>query len=243
MGEFHLELLSNVPKTCFSVIPPYLPGISAMSEQEKREELVSAYRELAEKGLMDLATGNVSCRVDGGMLISCSGATAENLTAERVVKVLDDTSYEGDLKPSSEWRMHLGIYRHNETANAVVHTHADHCVAMAVNNLPLPGFHYMVGVFGGSDVPCVPYATFGTDELANNAGQALNDRTATLLGNHGMICRGSGFSGAIYFAELLEILCKHYILARQLGEPDLLTEENWDEFFGRAKKVAYTKFI
>ena len=213
------------------------------TEQELREELVSAYRELAEKGLMDLSTGNISCRVDGGMLISCSGASAENLTAERVVKVLDDTSYEGDIKPSSEWRMHLGIYQHNEKANAVVHTHSDHCVAMACNNLPLPGFHYMVGILGGSDIPCVPYATFGTDDLANNAGRALNDRVATLLGNHGMICRGSNFKGAIFHAELLEILCKHYILARQLGEPDLLTEEQWDEFFGRAKKVAYTKFI
>ena len=212
-------------------------------EQQLREDLVGSYRQLVEMRLMDQATGNISCRVDGGMLISCSGATASNLTAERVVKVRDDASWEGDVKPSSEWRMHQGIYQRHEVANAVVHTHSDYCVAMACNNLPLPGFHYMVGTFGGSDVPCVPYSTFGTEQLASDAADALTKRAATLLGNHGMICRGSNFDVAIGHAERLEILCKHYVLARQLGEPDLLTDEQWDEFFGRAKKVAYSEFI
>ncbi|MGI9262936.1 MAG: class II aldolase/adducin family protein, partial [Woeseiaceae bacterium] len=201
-------------------------------EQKAREELVGAYRQLVEMRLMDQASGNVSCRADGGMLVSCSGATARNLTPERVVKVRDDGSWEGDVKPSSEWRMHLGIYQSHEVANAVVHTHSDYCVAMACNNLPLPGFHYMVGTFGGSDVPCVPYSTFGTEKLAADAAAALGKRAACLLGNHGMICRGSNFEVAIGHAERLEILCKHYVLARQLGEPDLLTDEQWDEFFG-----------
>jgi L-fuculose-phosphate aldolase len=212
-------------------------------EQRLREALVSAYCELVDMGLMDQATGNVSCRVDGGMLISCSGATAKNLTADRVVRVRDDGSWEGEVKPSSEWRMHQAVYQRHDKANVVVHTHSDYCVAMACNNLPLPGFHYMVGAFGGSDVPCVPYSTFGTEQLAEDASKALTDRAACLLGNHGMICRGSDFDVAIAHAERLEILCKHYVLARQLGEPDLLTDEQWDEFFGRAKKVAYSKFI
>ena len=217
--------------------------MTAKNEQHKREELVAAYCKLVNLGLMDQATGNISCRVDGGMLISCSGATAKNLTTDRVVKVRDDGSWEGEVKPSSEWRMHQAIYQRHDKANAVVHTHSDYCVAMACNNLPLPGFHYMVGTFGGSDVPCVPYSTFGTEQLANDAAEALTDRAACLLGNHGMICRGSDFGVAVAHAERLEILCKHYVLARQLGEPDLLTDEQWDEFFGRAKKVAYSKFI
>ena len=80
-------------------------------EQQAREELVSAYCQLVDMRLMDQASGNVSCRVEGGMLISCSGATGKNLSPQRVVKVYDDTSYEGEIKPSSEWRMHLGIYQ------------------------------------------------------------------------------------------------------------------------------------
>ena len=217
--------------------------MTVTSEQQKREELVAAYREVQELGLMGQATGNLSCRFEDGMLISCSGATAKNLSTERVVKVGKDGSYEGELKPSSEWRMHLAIYQRNEVANAVVHTHSDYCVAMASHNLDLPGFHYMVGSFGGRDVECVPYSTFGTQALADDAAEALTRRAACLLGNHGMICRGANFEMAVGHANQLEILCRHYCLARQLGEPRLLTEKQWEEFREQARKVAYSSFI
>ena len=208
-----------------------------------REALVGAYRELANIGLMGRAAGNLSCRVADGMLISGSGATARSLTPERVVLVRDDGSWDGEVNPSTEWRMHQAIYQRHDQANVVVHTHSDYCVALACNNLPLPGFHYLVGTFGGSDVPCVPYSTFGTEQLASDAAEALTDRAACLLGNHGMICRGSDFDNAVAHAERLEILCRQYTLARTLGEPDLLTDEQWIEFFGRAKKVDYSELV
>lgn len=208
-----------------------------------REALVSAYRELARIGLMGRAAGNLSCRTSGGMLISGSGATAKSLTAERVVLVRDDGSWDGDVKPSTEWRMHQAIYQRQHQANAVVHTHSDYCVALGSNNLPLPGFHYLVGTFGGSDVRCVPYSTFGTEQLATDAADALADRTACLLGNHGMICWGNDLDVAIAHAELLETLCKQYALARSLGEPQILTDEQWHEFFRRANKVGYSELV
>ena len=204
-----------------------------------RESLVSAYGALAEKGLMNQSAGNVSCRVEDGMLISCSGASTQTLTVDRVVKVFDDGSWEGDVKPSSEWRMHQAVYERHETAHAVVHTHSDFCVAMACNNLPLPGFHYMVGMFGGKDVPCVPYSTFGTQRLAVDAAEALTDRAACLLGNHGMICRGDDLVTAIAHAERLETLCRQYVIALSLGEPDLLTDAQWEAFFDQSQKLDY----
>ena len=209
------------------------------NDMDARETLVEAYREVVARGLTDQASGNLSCRAPGGMLISCSGASAETLTPDLVVKVLEDGSWTGDVKPSSEWRMHQAIYERHEDANAVVHTHSDYCVAMACNNLPLPGFHYMVGMFGGKDVPCVPYSTFGTEELAGDVADALTDRAACLLGNHGMICYGTDFDEAIAHAERLENLCRHYVLAKTLGEPDLLTDEQWDEFFDQSRKLDY----
>ena len=221
-------------------------------EQILREKIVESYREVVQMGLTDQASGNLSVRIDGGMLISCSGATAENLTTERVVRVSDDASFDGmgfegkgsgELKPSSEWRMHQAIYQRHEKAGAVVHTHSDYCVALACHNQPLPGFHYMVGTFGGNDVPCVPYSTFGTEQLAGDAADALTDRSACLLGNHGMICRGPDLATAVATAERMEILCRHYVLARQLGEPNLLSDAEWDEFHDRYQKVTYGKFI
>lgn len=212
-------------------------------ETHVKEALVSAYRELAEMGLMNQGAGNVSHRVCGGMLISCSGASAKSLAPDRVIKVRDDGSWDGEVRPSSEWQMHLAIYQRHEDASAVVHTHSDYCVALATNNQPLPGFHYMVGTFGGADVPCVPYATFGSEKLAMDAADALANRAACLLGNHGMICHGTDLQRAVAHAERLEILCRHYVLARQLGEPDLLTDDQWEEFFAQLRKTGYSDYL
>ena len=175
------------------------------------------------------------------MLISPNRATADNITTETVVKASFDGEFEGDRKPSSEWRMHGAIYQKHAEAGAVVHTHSDYCVAVSSHLMTLPGFHYLVGVFGGNDVPCVPYSTFGTQSLADDASEELYDRTACLLGNHGMVCRGPTLKGAVNQAQRLETMCRQYVLARQLGEPKKLTDADWDAFHNRDKEKQYVK--
>ena len=205
-----------------------------------REALAQQYRYVAALGLNALASGNVSCRLGAdAMLISAGGATPETIAPDTVVRTTLDGTWEGDRQPSSEWRMHAAIYQQHPTAGAVVHTHSDYCVAVASHNQPLPGFHYLVGTFGGNDVPCVPYATFGTEELALSAANALTDRTACLLGNHGMICRGGDLASAVELAHRLEIMCRQYVLARHLGEPAVLDDAQWQEFFTRAGEAGY----
>ena len=103
----------------------------------------------------------------------------------------------GNAAPSSEWAMHAAIYLAYPAAQCVVHTHADACTALACLNEALPPFHYMVANFGGDDVRCAPYVTFGTPELARLAVAALTGRTACLLANHGMIVHATtGGAGA-----------------------------------------------
>jgi L-fuculose-phosphate aldolase len=210
-----------------------------MIEQAARTELVSAYRHVADLGLNQLASGNLSVRLDGGMLISPSGASADSLTEEALVFVDDKGRWDEAARPSSEWRMHAEIYQGIPGAGAVVHTHSDYCVAVACHNIALPGFHYLVGLFGGNDVPCVPYSTFGGGELAQGAAAALLNRKACLLANHGMIAHGPNLRVAVGLAHRLEILCRQYVLARQLGEPLLLTDEQWQEFFAQMQKSLY----
>jgi len=217
--------------------------MSSETEQQLREHLAEQYRYVEQIGLNELSSGNLSCRFEDGMLISPSGASADNITPDSVVRVSLDGEWEGDRKPSSEWRMHAAVYLSKPSAEAVVHTHSDYCVALASQLMPLPGFHYLVGSFGGNDVPCVPYSTFGTQSLGDDAAKALETRTACLLGNHGMICRGKNLKSAVNLAHRLEIMCRQYVLTRQLGEPKLLTDEQWEEFFDRAKKVSYGRFI
>ncbi len=217
--------------------------VDVADEASLRQQLVDQYKHAERIGLNELSSGNLSCRFGDGMLISASGASADTIESDTIVEVSLDGDWQGDRKPSSEWRMHAAIYLKHEKTQAVVHTHSDYCVALACHLQPLPGFHYLIGSFGGNDVPCVPYSTFGTQTLGDDAAEALTDRSACLLGNHGMICRGRNLKAAVDLAHRLEIMCRQYILARQLGEPKLLTDEQWTEFFDRARKVSYGRFI
>jgi L-fuculose-phosphate aldolase len=213
--------------------------MTSADEARLREEVAQAYCRAGELKLNELASGNVSCRFEDGMLISPTGASSESITAESVVFVGPGGQWSGGHRPSSEWQMHWAIYGAHPKARAVVHTHSDYCVALSCHNAPLPGFHYLVGVFGGDDVPCVPYSTFGGEQLARDAAEALTDRNACLLGNHGMICRAGSLASAIGLAHRLEIMCRQYILARQLGEPSRLTPAEWEDFHRQSREWSY----
>ena len=208
-----------------------------------RKELVAQYQRLADLGLNELSSGNLSARFGENMLISANGAKAETIAVDTIVEVSLDGDWEGERRPSSEWRMHAAIYKMHEEAKAIAHTHSDYCVSLACNLMPLPGFHYLVGVFGGNDVPCIPYSTFGSQALADDAAPALTDRIACLLGNHGMIARGNNVQHAVNMAYRLEIMCRQYLLARQHGEPKLLTDTEWEEFFAKGEKMKYGRDI
>ncbi len=169
------------------------------------------------------SSGNVSVRTRHGMVITPSGCSADNIADTDPVTMTLDGKPRGKRAPSSEWFMHAAIYRAYTDAQAIVHTHSDACTALACLNEPLPAFHYLITRFGGDDVRCAPYVTFGTPALAEVAVQALVDRTACLLANHGMIVTGTNADDALTAAVTLETLARQYLLARAAGAPRLLT--------------------
>jgi L-fuculose-phosphate aldolase len=213
--------------------------MASSAEKTARAQLVAAYKRVVELGLTELSSGNISLRFGRGMLVSPTGASGETISEDGLVFVDADDQWAAGLRPSSEWRLHARIYRSNPSANAIVHTHSDYCVAVACHCQPLPGFHYMVGAFGGNDVPCVPYATFGSEKLAEDVAGALQSRSACLMGNHGATARGPDLRTAIMLAHRLEISCRHYVLARALGEPRRLTEAEWRAFHERIGESNY----
>lgn len=211
----------------------------ALQETRLREELVARYRQVETLGLNEMSSGNLSVRLADRMLISPGGATAATISVDNVVVTSFAGDYQGEHPPSSEWRMHSAIYQAYPDAHAVVHTHSDYCVAVASHGESLPGFHYLVGLFGGDDVPCVEYHTFGTQQLADAVCGALAARSACLLGNHGMIARGPSLADTVAQAQRLEIMCRQYVLARALGEPPRLTGDQWRDFFEKAAEAGY----
>jgi L-fuculose-phosphate aldolase len=184
--------------------------------------IADIYHELGRRGFVPGSAGNVSVRTVTGMLITPSGCSADTISAEDIIQVVaNETS--GDGEPSSEWPVHAAIYNAIPAAQAIVHTHSEACTALACLNENLPAFHYMITAFGGDDVRCAPYVTFGTPELARAAVAALQSRSACLLANHGMIVHAPSLEKAMTDAIVLESLCRQYLLARAAGTPRLLT--------------------
>lgn len=207
-----------------------------------RDSIVEAYVRLDREGLNRGSSGNVSVRCGAdGLLISPTGIDAARITAQGIVELGLDGSARSDGIPSSEWQMHAEIYRRYPETQAVVHTHADACVALSCQRRGIPAFHYMVAGYGGTDIRCAPYATFGTAALASAAADALLERSACLLANHGMLSRGADLTSAVTTAIKLETLARHYWMTLQLGPPVLLSDEEMHEvraryrLYGRAR--------
>lgn len=198
------------------------------AEKALRDELVARCRELNSSGINQGTSGNISVRFGDRMLISPSATPYDEMTADMVASVaLDDTSgaYEGPLKPSTEWRFHQKLLRERPDANAVVHAHPTYCTTLAIARRPIPACHYMIAAFGGTDVRCAGYATFGTEELSILAIEAMKDRTACLLANHGMITLGESMAKAMWRAIELEAIAKQYYLSLQIGGPIILSDD------------------
>ena len=200
-----------------------------------QRQVAEVYRALGRAGMNAGSSGNVSVRTQHGMVITPSGCSAETIGDFDPVTTTLDGKTRGNRTPSSEWFMHAAIYRAYTDAAAIVHTHSDACTALACLNEPLPAFHYLIVRFGGDDVRCAPYVTFGTPALADAAVAALADRTACLLANHGMIVTGATADEALIAAITLEALARQYLLARSAGNVRLLTPAEMQAARGRFK--------
>lgn len=198
-----------------------------MNEAGIRLAIVEAARAMNALGINQGTSGNISVRCGGDMLITPSATPYETMAPGQIAAMpleAADGRWRGPLPPSTEWRFHHAILRGRPEAGAVVHTHAAYCTALSLLRRAIPAVHYMIVAFGGSSVRCAPYATFGTAELADLALTALEDRSACLLANHGMIVLAPNLSRAMWLAVELETLAKQYLLSLQAGTPVILTE-------------------
>ena len=168
--------------------------------------------------------GNLSARDGERVAITPTGAQLAELAAEQVSVVdLDGRLLEGGYEPTSERDLHLGVYRRYD-AGAVVHTHSPMATALACVLDELPCVHYQMLMLGGS-VRVARYETFGTPALAESVLDALEDRSAALMANHGALAHGADLAGAVEATLLLEWACTVYWRAAALGRPRSLDDE------------------
>lgn len=203
--------------------------------QAQREQLLHITRRLSELDLNRGTSGNVSLRSGEGLLITPSGMTVEAMTPRDMVWMDFDGKPQGECQPSSEWRFHRDILQARAEVGAVIHTHSMFSTTLACLRRDIPPFHYMIALAGGANIRCAPYALFGSQALSDAALQALRERQACLLANHGMIALGQDLDQALDVTVAVETLCEQYWRALQIGEPYLLTEQEMAEVFEQFK--------
>jgi L-fuculose-phosphate aldolase len=200
-----------------------------------RKEVIKTCLRMNEEGINQGTSGNVSVRTDEGFLITASGIPYEKMKPVHVVEMDLEGGYRGDFLPSTEWRMHLDIFKARPEAQAIVHVHSIYATALACLRKDVPAFHYMIGVTGGVSLRVSDYAEFGTQALSDTMLKAMEGRKACLLANHGQIAFGPTLGKALWLAGEIEALCQQYWAASLAGKPVLLDEKQMTTVLARFK--------
>ena len=212
-----------------------------LDDQALRQQLVTVARRMNGTGLNQGTSGNLSVRIEEGILVTPSSLPYEQMEVGDLV-ALDLSGQplkEKQRRPSSEWRLHADVLSCRPEAMAVLHCHPIHATALACHDRGIPAFHYMVAVAGGDEIRCAPYATFGTKELSDNVVNALAHCNACLLARHGMVTLGKDLESALRVAVEVETLARMYLQALQLGEPPLLSMQQMQAVHAQFRGLHY----
>ena len=204
------------------------------------KELIGTCIEMESRGINQGTSGNLSIKYKNGFLITPSSVPYNEMRPEDIVEMNWGGEFIGK-QPSSEWRFHRDILKNRNDINVVLHCHSINATSLSCHNKEIPAFHYIVGLAGGHNIRCAKYATFGSQELADNALIAIKDRLACLLGHHGMICIGKTFRQALMLGCEVEAMAKMYIKALSIGNTDLLSKEEMDKVVKRMERMSYGK--
>ena len=189
-----------------------------MNIAEAKAAVVKAGRELVKEGLIQRTWGNVSCRIsDEEFVITPSGRDYLSLTPEDIVTVrIDDLSYEGEIKPSSEKGIHAMCYQLRGNVNFVIHTHQTYASLIGLAGSDVNGIEGEDAEILGDNVPVAAYGLPGTGKLRAGVVEAIlrSDSKAALMLHHGALCMGTDYDDAFKVANTLEKVCKEHIFTR-----------------------------
>ena len=196
---------------------------------EKERNLVVEYgKKLITENLTDGTGGNISIYdpETGLMAISPSGIDYFKTNPEDVVIMnLDGEIVDGDKKPSSEKDLHIEMYKIKPEIRSVVHTYSMFCTVLACLQMPIHSVHYVLADAGTDEVPCTPYVTYGTKDLAMLAAKTIGEGKACLLGNHGMLAVGKDVGEAFMIARECEWISQIQWRCMAIGKPNILTKD------------------
>ncbi len=194
---------------------------SSAGETDLRLAIVECGRISYERHLMTANDGNISVRMDDGLiLITPSGISKGRLSVDDLIVVdLDGNviSAKANRKPSSETPMHLEVYKHREDVRAVVHAHPIFATTLTVAGLEFPVDVLPEVLLTLGNVPITAYATPSSHEDAVVIRPFLKDHNALLLCQHGSLTYGKNLDEALIHLERIEHVSEIYYRAKMLG--------------------------
>ncbi|MEG6615305.1 class II aldolase/adducin family protein [Peptococcaceae bacterium 1198_IL3148] len=197
--------------------------------EKAREQVAKFSQKMATMNLVLGTWGNISCHLpeDGLVVITPSGVDYETMRLHKTVVVnMQGEVEEGELKPSSEVKVHLAVYAARPDVRAIVHTHSTYASALAVAREPIPPILEDMASLIGGEVAVAEYALAGTDLLATNVVSSLGDRNAVLMASHGIVGVGRDLTEAFNVAMMVERCAHIYTIAKQVGNPHMLGPED-----------------
>jgi L-fuculose-phosphate aldolase len=181
------------------------------------------------RGYVAANDGNMSVRIGKDeLLITPTGVSKGFMTRDMIIRMTMDgkvVSPEGKYRPSSEYRMHVQVYRERDDIASVVHAHPPYCTAFAVAGIPLDKCALPEAVLMLGAVPVVPYGTPSTEELPDSIKEYIKKGDAILLANHGALTAGADLHSAYQRMETLEHTAKIMHLAMGLGNVNILSKK------------------
>lgn len=193
-----------------------------------RAELARYAKKMYTSQLVQATQGNLSARdrESGLICVTPSGTDYDVLTAEDIVVVDEHGNVvEGERRPTTELAVHTLILRRRRDIHCVMHTHSPYATAFGVVYQSIPVVLSDSALYLGREVPIAPYHLSGTAEFAEHVARTLQDGSAVIWGNHGAMVVGADLPRTFAIAHALEDSAKVYAIAKRLGDPLLLSEE------------------
>lgn len=216
-----------------------------VAEYQLRQAIIEQCLWMNASGLNQGSSGNISARFEDKLIITPTAMAYTDMRPEMLttIPLIGNGEWLGSHPPSSEWRFHYDLMRTRPEIGAIVHTHSTYATSLAMTRRSIPAVHYMIALFGGNDIRCADYATYGTQELSNHVLKAMHERKACLLANHGMLVAGETLAKAMWLAAELETLAQQYYHALQLGGAVVLTEAEMAEVHAKLANYGFNQAL
>lgn len=201
------------------------------SDDEAKEMIVDIGKRIYNKGFVASNDGNISLKVSGNHIWTTpTGVSKGFMTPEMIIKMdLDGNVIEGELKPSSEIKMHLRVYKENRDVNSVTHAHPMYATICAISGIPLDMPVLIEAILQLGAIPVARYATPGTEEVGDSIAPFCKNSNGVLLSNHGALTWGKDIYQSYYRLEVMEYYAKVILELKKMNIGRPISQKQIDD--------------